>query len=84
MKRELEQRVSITELRRGWSRYFDRVSRGERLVICRRGVPVAVLEACGAVSRAQQKKALREILAISKGRSLGSTSLREVLEEGRR
>jgi prevent-host-death family protein len=84
MKHAREHRVSITELRQGWSRWFDRVSRGERIVICRRGVPVAVLEACMGVSRAEKERALREILAIGKGRSLGSTSLREVIEEGRR
>jgi prevent-host-death family protein len=84
MKRGQEHRVSITELRKGWSHWFARASRGERIVICRRGTPVAVLEACETVSRARKEKALREILAIGKGRSLGGTSLREVLEEGRR
>ncbi len=83
MKSKREHRVSVTELRKGWSHWFDRVSRGERIVICRRGVPLAVLEGCAEVSRAEKERALSEILAIGKGRSLGAVSLREIIEEGR-
>jgi prevent-host-death family protein len=63
---------------------LDHVERGEEVVITRRGRPVArlVREATG-VDRAAARQAASDILAASKGVTLGGIALRELIDEGR-
>jgi antitoxin (DNA-binding transcriptional repressor) of toxin-antitoxin stability system len=63
---------------------LDLVERGEEVVITRRGRPVArlVREATG-VDRAAARQAASDILAASKGVTLGGIALRELIDEGR-
>jgi antitoxin (DNA-binding transcriptional repressor) of toxin-antitoxin stability system len=63
---------------------LDLVERGEEVVITRRGRPVArlVRETIG-VDRAAARQAAADILAASKGITLGGITLRDLIDEGR-
>ena len=63
---------------------LDHVERGEEVVITRRGRPVArlVREATG-VDRPAARQAASDILAASKGVTLGGIAFRELIDEGR-
>ncbi len=64
---------------------LERVARGERIVITRRGKPVAML-----VPPPAGKKDVRRVIAEFKaytkeqGRTLGGLTYRDLIEEGRR
>ncbi len=73
--------VGAFEAKTHLSQLLDRVGRGERIVITRRGRPVAVLQAPERPSRAQVVEAMA---AFSRGRSLGGLSVRELIDAGRR
>jgi len=63
---------------------LDLVERGEEIVITRRGKPVArlVREATFA-NRAKAQQAAADILAHSKGVTLGGLKIKDLIEEGR-
>ncbi len=63
---------------------LDRVAKGERITITRHGVPVAVLEPVEADMQMTVDEAIDRIAEISKGKSLGGLSIRQMIEEGRR
>lgn len=77
--------IGIFEAKTHFSDLVGRVERGETIVITRHGAPVArIVPYDEDLDREEASKALREIVATSKGRSLGGVTLREVIEEGRR
>ncbi len=77
--------IGIFEAKTHLSELVDRAEHGETIVITRHGEPVARLVPYNAGSeREEAGRALREIVAMSKGRSLQGVTLREVIEEGRR
>ena len=61
----------------------ERVQRGERITITRRGKPVAVLGPPPS-EKPDVKKVIEDFKAFAKGRSLGDISIRELIDEGRR
>ena len=63
---------------------LDKVARGEKVTITRRGVPVATLEPAGARGKRDVKKVIEEIKESRKGKTTGGMSIREMIEEGRR
>lgn len=75
--------VGTYELKGNLSKLLERVERGERITITRRGKPVAVLVP-PAEERPDVKKVIEEFKAFAKGRSLGGISIRELIDEGRR
>jgi prevent-host-death family protein len=75
--------VGTYELKGNLSKLLERVERGERITITRRGKPIAVLgPPC--VEKPDVKQVIEEFKAFAKGRSLGDISIRELIEEGRR
>lgn len=62
---------------------LERVARGERFTITKRGRPVAVLAPLSA-EKADVEETVRKLIEFGKGRSLGGLSIREMAEEGRR
>ncbi len=63
---------------------LDLVERGEEVVITRRGKPVARLVRATAVpNRDKARQAAANILARSKGATLGGITIRELIDEGR-
>jgi prevent-host-death family protein len=75
--------VGTYELTRNLSKLLERVERGERITITRRGKPVAVLGPPPS-EKPDVKKVIEEFKSFAKGRSLGDISIRELIDEGRR
>ena len=64
---------------------LDLVEKGEEVVITRRGKPVARLVRETAVpNRERALQAAADILAASKGVTLGGITIRELIDEGRK
>ena len=63
---------------------LDKVAKGEKVTITRRGVPVATLEPVGARGKQDVKKVIEEIKENRKGKTTGGMSIRQMIEEGRR
>ena len=61
-----------------------RVARGERITITRHGVPVALLVPVSAPNEEDRERAIEQLKQFGKGRTLGSISIRKLIEEGRR
>jgi len=76
--------VGAYEAKTHFSQLLDRVARGERVVITRRGVPVAVLVPYRTRSQEEIAAAIEAIRAFQKGHSLGDDlTIRDLIEEGR-
>jgi prevent-host-death family protein len=64
---------------------LDRVERGERITILRRGRPVAVLVPAPGLRERPVGDAISEILELRRGQSLGpGLSVRDLIDAGRR
>jgi len=63
---------------------LDKVAKGERVTITRRGVPIAVMEPVGDVGRRDIRQVIEEMREARKGKTTGGMSIREMIEEGRR
>ena len=63
---------------------LDRVEQGERIVITRRGVPVAVLVPVEAKSSRAPAAIVAELLEFRKGRKLRGDRITDLIREGRR
>ena len=66
------------------SRLLQRVANGEKITITKHGIPVALLVPVDAERKPDVRAAIEEIMEFRKGRDLGSASIREMIEEGRR
>ena len=63
---------------------LDLVERGEEIVITRRGRPVArLIRETESVDREKARRAAADILAASKGVTLGGLKLKDLINEGR-
>jgi antitoxin (DNA-binding transcriptional repressor) of toxin-antitoxin stability system len=63
---------------------LERVAKGERITITKRGVPVAVLVPPAPAEQLDVRAAVEAMKAFRKGRSLGGLSIRAMVEVGRR
>jgi prevent-host-death family protein len=63
---------------------LDRVEQGERIVITRRGVPVAVLVPVEAKASRDAASVVAELLEFRKGRKLAGGRITDWIREGRR
>jgi len=77
-------RVGVTEARIRWGELLRRVYSGETVHITRRGRLVAKLVPVDARGRVDLKKVVREIRELRKRAALGKSTIRELVEEGRR
>ncbi len=62
---------------------LDRVARGERFVITRRGIPVAVIEPVGPQRKRKIEEVIAEIKRFRRKHKLGKLDIKELIEEGR-
>ena len=76
--------VGAYEAKTHLPKLLDRVARGERIVITRHGVPVAVLQPPEPSLQMEPEAVIRELMNFRKGRRLDGDSIREMIEEGRR
>jgi prevent-host-death family protein len=77
--------VGAYEAKTHLSDLLDRVSKGERVVITKHGVPVAVLQPPDPAPRRDVKRVIEEIVAFSKEprHRASHAEIREWIEEGR-
>ncbi|MFO7976713.1 MAG: type II toxin-antitoxin system prevent-host-death family antitoxin [Candidatus Hydrogenedentota bacterium] len=77
-------RVGAFEAKTHLSKLLDRVAKGERIVIERYGVPVAVLHPPAVASRKPVGETIAELKQFRGKHRLGGLSIRELLDEGRK
>jgi len=63
---------------------LKRVESGEHITIARHGTPVAMLIPVGDYPRRDPEAAARGLLEFARTHSRGDTTVREMIEEGRR
>lgn len=76
--------VGAYEAKTHLPRLLERVMKGERIVITKHGVPVAVLSPHDPQSSVDTQSVIEDIRDFRKGRTLDEINLRELMEEGRR
>jgi len=76
--------VGAYEAKTHLPRLLERVMKGEKIVITKHGVPVAVLSPHDPKSSVDTRGVIKDIREFRKGRTLTRLSLRELMEEGRR
>ena len=63
---------------------LKRVAKGERILITRRGEPVAMLVPPVRAPVRDVQEVIDEMKALRRGNTLGGVSIRELIDEGRR
>jgi prevent-host-death family protein len=63
---------------------LERVARGEKIIITKHGVPVAILQPIDPKLRSKPEQVIEEIKKFRTKNRLDGVSLRELIEEGRR
>jgi len=76
--------VGAFEAKTHLAELLQQASEGETILITRRGVPVAKLVTVGHPERHDLKEVVRSLREIRKGARLKGTTLRELINEGRR
>ena len=76
--------VGSFEAKTHLSRLLERVAQGEQITITRHGVPVARLVPAVPAQPADRAEAIEELRRFREGRRLGDSSIRALIEEGRR
>jgi prevent-host-death family protein len=76
--------VGAFEAKTHLNELLRRASKGETIEITRRGIPMAKLIPPGNGAKPDLRKLVDELRQIRKGAKLGKTSIRELINEGRR
>ena len=76
--------IGAFEAKTHLSELLDRAARGETIQITKRGRPVALLTPPAVDQMTDLKQVVAELRQMRKGRKLARTSLRTLIEEGRR
>jgi prevent-host-death family protein len=63
---------------------LERVSRGERITITKHKVPIAILVPVDPGAQKDRAKVIQELKHFGQGRKLKGTTIRKLIEEGRR
>ena len=75
--------VGAYEAKTHLPRLLERVAKGERVIITKHGVAVAVLAPVPSTGKGDRKQAIAALRAFRRGHRLEGLSLRELTEEGR-
>ena len=67
--------------KRNFPSSWNRVARGERIVITKHGIPVAILAPVG--PQADPRKVVAELKTFRKGKKLKPLTVKELIQEGR-
>ena len=76
--------VGAYEAKTHLPKLLERVGRGERIMITKHGVPVAVLQPPDAVKISDIRTVVSELKAFRRRRRLRGLSLKKMIEQGRR
>ncbi len=63
---------------------IDRVIKGEKIMITRHGVPVAILQSPDAEGKKDPKKVIAELKQFRKSHTLQNLIIKEMIDQGRR
>jgi prevent-host-death family protein len=74
--------IGAYEAKTHLSALLEEVRRGERFTIVKHGVPVALL--IPVETRTDPRVAIQRIRELRKGKRLGSLSIRDLIQQGRR
>jgi prevent-host-death family protein len=76
--------VGADEARSHLSRLIEEVARGQQVEITKNGKPVALLVPVPHAQKPDAREIIRQLRELRRGITLGSLSIREMIEEGRR
>jgi prevent-host-death family protein len=76
--------VGAYEAKTHLPKLLERVLKGERITITKHGIPVAVLQPPDPAKNVDTQSVIVEIRKFRDKHSLGGTSIRDMIEEGRR
>ena len=76
--------VGAYEAKTHLPKLLERVLKGERITITKHGIPVAVLQPPDPAKRVDARSVIVELRKFRNKHSLGGTSIRDMIEEGRR
>ncbi len=76
-------RIGVREAKTRFSELLRRVEKGERFVITKYGVPVAVLKPVPHQRKKVVKEAIVQIEKFARQYSLGGLKIKDLIEEGR-
>ena len=76
--------VGAYEAKTHLPKLLERVLKGERIMITKHGVPVAVLQPPDPAKKVDTKSVILEMRKFRDKHSLGGISIRDMIEEGRR
>jgi prevent-host-death family protein len=76
--------VGSFEAKTHLSELLDRVAKGEKILITRRGAPVAMLVPPAREQAVDLHEVLQQLKALRRGNTLGGETIRELIDEGRR
>lgn len=77
-------RVGAYEAKTKLANLLERVAEGEHITITKHGVPVATLSPVPERERRPATEVIAELRGFRRGRRLGRTPLKKLIEEGRR
>ena len=77
------QRIGAYEAKTHLSQILEKVARGERFTIEKRGVPIAVLQPVDPRRKMSVSEAIAELESFRDRHTLGDVTVRELIEEGR-
>jgi prevent-host-death family protein len=76
--------VGAYEAKTHLPKLLERVLKGERITITKHGIPVAVLQPPDPAKKVDARSVIVELRKFRNKHSLGGTSIRDMIEEGRR
>jgi prevent-host-death family protein len=76
--------VGTFEAKTHLTRLLDRVAAGEQITITRHGNPIARLVPVRATGSRQLRETIARLKEFSKGQTLGSLKVKDLINEGRR
>ena len=76
--------VGAYEAKTHLPKLLERVLKGERIIITKHGIPVAVLQPPDPEKKVDTKAVIDELRKFRDKHSLCGTSIRDMIEEGRR
>ena len=76
--------VGAYEAKTHLSKLLNRVAKGEKIVITKHGIPVAVLQQPELTKKISPQDVITNLREFRKNRSLKGLSLKKMIEEGRR
>lgn len=76
--------VGAYEAKTHLPKLLDRVAKGEQIIITRHGSPVAIMQPADRSKQVDVAAVIRKMRSLRKAHQLGSLSVKDMIEEGRR